>query len=32
MASPKNSKGKGKMGEGSNAPDSDPEQFQPTLK
>ncbi|KAI5412507.1 hypothetical protein KIW84_057251 [Lathyrus oleraceus] len=28
MAPPKNSKGKGKMGEGSNALDSDPEYFQ----
>ncbi|KAI5439969.1 hypothetical protein KIW84_025359 [Lathyrus oleraceus] len=32
MAPPKASKGKGKIGEGSNAPDSDPEQFQPSLK
>ncbi|KAI5415811.1 hypothetical protein KIW84_041016 [Lathyrus oleraceus] len=32
MAPPKASKGKGKFGEGSNASDSDSEQFQPSLK
>lgn len=32
MVPPKNSKGKGKIGESSNAPDSDPESFQPSLK
>ncbi|KAI5387721.1 hypothetical protein KIW84_073712 [Lathyrus oleraceus] len=31
MAPPKASKGKGNIGEGSNAPDSDSEQFQPSL-
>ncbi|KAI5443430.1 hypothetical protein KIW84_012174 [Lathyrus oleraceus] len=32
MTPPKTSKGKENIGEGSNAPDSDPEQFQPSLK
>lgn len=32
MAPPKTSKGKENIGEVSNAPDSDPEQFQPSLK